>query len=126
MKASEAIALLALLIEAYPDAEIGEDTAELYIRLLMQLPYELARAAAADWITHEQYLPTVAELAAVTRARSEAAQADDGCHGCERDDCRGCPWYAPTVDQAAASLLSSVPRPLQMAEYSARRPLIDN
>lgn len=62
MTREEALKILSVLSAAYPNFQLTEETGELYIRLLSDLPYEKLQAAVLAHIAQSKYFPTIAEL----------------------------------------------------------------
>ncbi len=62
----EALKLVAMLVAAYPAAQVSEHTAELYAGMLLDLEFAAAQQAIARLIATEKFLPTVAEIRAMT------------------------------------------------------------
>jgi len=58
----EALKVLSVLTAAYPNVNIPEETAQIYVKFLLDLPYEAGKAAALSLIAESKYFPTIAEL----------------------------------------------------------------
>ncbi|NLL20004.1 MAG: hypothetical protein GX262_13470 [Clostridia bacterium] len=54
--------ILSVLSAAYPNFQLTEETGELYVRLLSDLPYNKLQAAALSHISQSKFFPTIAEL----------------------------------------------------------------
>lgn len=64
MRASEAAELVAMLLQAYPQAQFGPASSALYERELADLDESLALAAVQRLVRTSKWLPTVAEVRA--------------------------------------------------------------
>ncbi len=64
MKPIEAAKLVAMLVAAYRDAAVSEQTSEVYETMLRDLDFELAKRAVQRLICSSKWLPTVAEIRA--------------------------------------------------------------
>jgi hypothetical protein len=62
LKPTEAQALFAELLSAYPNANVQADTLRIYQRELRPMSHELAREAVVSAIGTCRFLPTIAEL----------------------------------------------------------------
>jgi hypothetical protein len=64
MKRSEVIELVLMLMQAYPNAKVGERTCEVYEQALLDLDRDHARSATSRLIATSKWLPTIAEIRA--------------------------------------------------------------
>jgi|SRR6185503_11747298 len=62
MKKSEVAEIVALLLEAFPNAKLGERTREVYEQMLADLDADRTRRAVTRLIGTCRFLPTVAEI----------------------------------------------------------------
>lgn len=62
MTHEETLKIMALLTAAYPQANIEEETIQIYIKFLLDLPCEAGQAAALELIASSRWFPAVAEL----------------------------------------------------------------
>jgi hypothetical protein len=69
MTRQEAQALLALLVAAYPQAQVGEATQAVYVSRLVAISAADGLAAVNALIDESKFFPTIAEL--LSRARGE-------------------------------------------------------
>lgn len=62
MTQEEALTVLAVLTAAYPTTEITEPTVKIYVKFLLDIPYEAAYNAVLKLIAQSKWFPSVAEL----------------------------------------------------------------
>lgn len=62
MTLDEALKIMAVLTAAYPQAEIQEETIQIYTKFLLDLPFEAGQAGALELIAKSKWFPSVAEL----------------------------------------------------------------
>lgn len=77
MTRDEAIGVLRVMTAAWPNANLGDDTVELWIEYLDTVGHAEARTAASELVLSEQWMPTVARFRETIIAhRRHAAERD--------------------------------------------------
>jgi hypothetical protein len=59
---SELLKLLKILTASYPDYELGEETPDIYLAVLQDIPFEMLKIAALDHISRSPWFPKPSEL----------------------------------------------------------------
>lgn len=80
--------VLEFLMNAYPNKAIGEETIQIYLRLLADIPADLLKAAALAHVTQSQFFPTVAELRDAGAALMERALGLPNAYDAWNEVCR--------------------------------------
>lgn len=80
--------VLEFLMNAYPNKAIGEETIQIYLRLLADIPADLLKAAALAHVTKSQFFPTVAELRDAGAALMERALGLPNAYDAWNEVCR--------------------------------------
>lgn len=62
MNDEQAARIFNLLVTAWPDKELPDETIDLWIEMIDDLDYADAQAAAKDIVRHDQWFPTVARF----------------------------------------------------------------
>lgn len=68
MTKDEAATILGYLNAAYPTNRADDSTGVVYLAFLQDLDFECCRYAVKQWIKREKWFPSVAEIAAATKA----------------------------------------------------------
>lgn len=80
--------VLEFLMNAYPNKEIGEETINIYLKLLADIPADLLKAAALAHVTKSQFFPTVAELRDAGAGLMERASGVPNAYDAWHEVCR--------------------------------------
>lgn len=62
MKRTEAAKIMAILVAAYPNAQVSEQTSEIYESMLADLDFETCKAAVMRLLAGSKFMPSIAEI----------------------------------------------------------------
>lgn len=77
MNEAEALALVTYISSAYPSVPLSPETTAVYVEQLVELPFEVVRAAAVRHIQSCKWFPTIAELRLYAGAEWEPPTATE-------------------------------------------------